>query len=82
MKVYIREQSGERLIEVGKEIFVEEMKKPFLITGEKDRLSILGEYESIERARDILNEIIQRIVQPTAREVGKGVIFIDLKGIK
>lgn len=78
MKVYFREQSGDRLIEAGKEIFVEEMKKPFLITGEKDRLSILGEYESIEKARETLNEVIQRIVQPTAREVEKGIIFIDL----
>lgn len=78
MKVYFREQSGDRLIEAGKEIFVEEMKKPFLITGEKDRLSILGEYESLEKAREILNEVIQRIVQPTAREVEKGIIYIDL----
>ena len=78
MKVYFREQSGDRLIEAGKEIFVEEMKKPFLITGEKDRLSILGEHESIEKARETLNEVIQRIVQPTAREVEKGIIFIDL----
>lgn len=83
MHVYIRNQEGTALIEKGKILTGGGTKKCCLLTG-NDILNLtpIGEYESKERAEEILQGMIQRIIEPTAKEVAKGVIFIDLKGIK
>lgn len=83
MHVYIRNQEGTALIEKGKILTGGGTKSCCLLTGDdKGMLIPIGEYESKARAEEILNEIIQRTVQPTAREIEKGIIFIDLKGIE
>ena len=83
MHVYIRNQKGDALIEKGRIISVGGLNRQFLITGEDELMPIsLGKYKDEERAEEILNEIMQRVIEPTAKEVSKGVIFIDLKGIK
>ena len=83
MRVYIRNQEGTALIEKGKILSIGGTKKAYLVTGDDELMPIsLGKYKDEERAEEILNEIIQRIIEPTAKEVEKGVIFIDLKGIK
>lgn len=83
MRVYIRSQAGDALIEKGKILSIGGTNGHFLVTGEDELMPIsVGKYRSRERAEEVLNEIIQRIVEPRAREVEKGVIFIDLKGIE
>lgn len=83
MHVYIRNQDGTALIEKGKILTGGGTKKCCLLTGDDIlNLTPIGEYESKERAEEILQEMIQRIIEPTARETEKGIIFIDLKGIE
>lgn len=83
MKIYIKNQEGTALIEKGKILTGGGTKRCCLLTGDDTgMLTSIGEYESKERATEIMNEIIQRVVEPTAKEVQKGVIYIDLEGIK
>lgn len=83
MRVYIRNQEGTALIEKGKILTGGGTKKCCLLTGDdKSNLIPIGEYGSKERAEEILQGVMQRIIGPTAKEVQKGVIYIDLKGIK
>lgn len=83
MHVYIRNQEGTALIEKGKILSIGGTNKAYLVTGDDELMPIsLGRYKDKERAEEILQEIIQRIIEPTAKEVAKGVIFIDLKGIE
>lgn len=80
MKVYIREQEGNKLIELGKILKIETNKiGTFIITGDYNEHTVIIKLcEDEKEAKTIFNEMISRIVQPTAREVEKGIIYIDL----
>ena len=83
MRVYIRNQEGTALIEKGKILSIGGTNKAYLVTGDDELMPIsLGKYKDEERAEEILQEIMQRIIEPNIKEVGKGIIFIDLKGIE
>lgn len=80
MNIYIRNQEGDAVIEKGKILIVGGTKRTSLLTGDSEGALVrLGVYKDETETEDILNEITQRIVQPTAREVERGCIFIDLK---
>lgn len=83
MHVYIRNQEGTALIEKGKILSVGGTGGKYLLTGDDELvMTSIGKYKNKKRAEEILNEIIQRTMQPTAREAEKNIIFIDLKGIE
>ena len=83
MNIYIRNQEGDGVIEKGKILTIGGTKRTSLLTGDsEDSLVCLGVYKDEEMATEILNEITQRVVQPTAKEVEKGCLFIDLSAIK
>lgn len=83
MNVYIRNQVGDALIEKGQILACGGTKREYLMTGNDEIMMIsLGKFATRKRAQEILNEIMQRVVEPTAKEVQKGIIFIDLKGIE
>lgn len=83
MKIYIKGQKGEGLIEKGEILIVGGRNKTSLLTGkDMGNLVSIGELKSEDRAKEILNEIIQRIVQPKVREIEREAIYIDLEGIE
>lgn len=83
MHVYIRNQAGDALIEKGRILAIGGTNKSYLVTGDDELMpASLGKYANEERACEILNEVMQRVVEPTAKEVQRGIIFIDLKGIE
>lgn len=80
MKVYIRNQEGKMLIELGK-ILKRETNKigTFIITGDYNGNTVVIKLcEDENKAEKILNEMISRIVSPTANEIARGIIYIDL----
>lgn len=83
MRVYIRDQEGSSLIEKGEILSIRVSKTVYLATGNSmNSLVQIAEFKSEKEAKRVLEEIIQRIVEPKAREVERGVIYIDLTGIE
>lgn len=79
MKVYFRTQLGDGLIEKGKILRLVASKRTYIVTGDKEEDVIkLTSFDDELEAKQTFEQIISRIVQPTAREVEKGIIYIDL----
>lgn len=79
MKVYFRTQLGDGLIEKGKILRLIASKRTYIVTGDKEEDVIrLTSFDDELEAKQTFEQIISRIVSPTAREVEKGIIFIDL----
>lgn len=83
MHIYIRNQRGDALIEKGKVLIIGSAKRNCIFTGEDElKLTFLGEYKDKEEAEEILRHIINRIVNPTPKEIERGNIFIDLEELE
>lgn len=83
MHIYIRNQRGDALIEKGKILIIGSAKRNCIFTGEDElKLTFLGEYKNEKEAEEVLGHIISRIVSPTAREVERGSIYIDLENLE
>lgn len=81
MRVYIRNQEGSALIEKGKILSIGGSNKRYLVTGEDELMTMsVGKYKDEARAKEVLEEVMARVISPTVSEVQKGIIFIDLKG--
>lgn len=79
MKVYFRTQLGDGLIEKGKILRLVASKRTYIVTGDKEEDVIrLTSFDDEAEGMKVFEQIISRIVQPTAREVEKGIIYIDL----
>ena len=79
MRVYFRTQLGDGLIEKGKILKLITSKREYIVTGETEEDVIkLTSFDDKDEAKQVFNEMISRIVQPTAREVERGIIYIDL----
>ncbi len=79
MKVYFRTQLGDGLIEKGKILRLVASKRTYIVTGDKEEDVIrLTSFDDEAEGMQVFEQIISRIVQPTAREVEKGIIYIDL----
>ena len=79
MKVYFRTQLGDGLIEKGKILRLVASKRTYIVTGDKEEDVVrLTSFDDELEAKQTFEQIISRIVSPTAREVEKGIIYIDL----
>ena len=79
MKVYFRTQLGDGLIEKGKILRLVASKRTYIVTGDKEEDVIrLTSFDDEAEGMQVFEQIISRIVSPTAREVEKGIIYIDL----
>lgn len=85
MKIYIKVQKGDAIVEKGEIITIGSMTSNgvYLLTGrDKGHLIEIGRYKDEVRAKEIMGEILQRVVEPKTREVERGAIYIDLEGIE
>lgn len=79
MKVYFRTQLGDGLIEKGKILRLVASKRTHIVTGDKEEDVVrLTSFDDEAEGMQVFEQIISRIVSPTAREVEKGIIYIDL----
>lgn len=83
MRIYIRNQRGDALIEKGKILIIGSAKRNCIFTGENElELVLLGKYKKEEETKEVLSHMISRIVSPTAKEIERGSIFIDLENLE
>lgn len=80
MTVYFRTEAGDKLIKLGKVIKIETNKiGTFIVTGDyNEHTVVLKLCSDEETGQKTFNEIISRIVSPTANEIANGIIYIDL----
>lgn len=79
MRVYFRTQLGDGLIEKGKILRLVASKRTHIVTGDKEEDVVrLTSFDDEAEGMQVFEQIISRIVSPTAREVEKGIIYIDL----
>lgn len=80
MTVYFRTETGDKLIKLGKVLKIETNKiGTFIVTGDYNEHTVVLKLCSDEEiGQKTFNEIISRIVSPTANEVAKEIIYIDL----
>ena len=83
MTVYFRTQGKEGLIEKGKILrLMASKQKVYIVTGEREDAVIeLASFKEEVEGQKVFNEIIQRIVEPRAKEIERGVVYIDLSEI-
>lgn len=83
MTVYFRAETGDKLIKLGKVIKIETNKiGTFIVTGDyNEHTVVLKLCSDEETGQKVFNEIIQRIVEPRAKEIERGVVYIDLSEI-
>lgn len=79
MRVYIKVREGE-VIELGRRIKVEESKVGVFITttGDYERELIIKECKDRKEGERIIGEIMQRVVEPRAKEIERGVVYIEI----
>lgn len=78
MRVYIKVREGE-VIELGKRIKVEESKVGvFIITGDYEKEVIIKDCIDRKEGERIIREIMQRVVEPRAKEIERGVVYIEI----
>lgn len=78
MTVYIRTQDGNELIEKGAYLGIGGTKRNSIITGEnRMNTQLLGMYTQ-DTVWEVFGYIVNRIINPTAQEIKKGIIYIDL----
>lgn len=78
MKVYIKVREGE-VIELGKRIKVEESKVGvFIITGDYEKEVIIKDCIDRKEGERVIGEIMQRVVEPRAKEIERGVVYIEI----
>lgn len=78
MKVYIKAREGE-VIELGKRIKVEESKVGvFIITGDYEKEVIIKDCIDRKEGERVIREIMQRVVEPRAKEIERGVVYIEI----
>lgn len=83
MRIEIKNQRGDGLIEKGKILRIGAMKRRCILTGEnEEELTVLGQYKDEEEAIEVLSYMIDRVVKPTEKEKERGVILIDLEEIE
>lgn len=79
MTVYFRTQLGDGLIEKGKILRLVASKRTYIVTGDKEEDVIrLTSFDDEAEAMIVFEQIINRIVSPTANEIARGIIYIDL----
>lgn len=79
MTIYFKSASGASLVKLGNILTIGGSKKNSLLTGnEIANLVKISEYSSEEETQKILDDIINKITHPTAKELEKGVIYIVL----
>ena len=79
MTIYFKSSSGLSLVKLGKILTIGGSKKNSLLTGdEMHGLVKISEYANQEEAQNKLNDIINKISHPTAKELEKHVIYIEL----
>lgn len=82
MTVYIRAQDGNELIEKGAYLGIGGTKRNSIITGEnRMNAQLLGMYTQ-DTVWEVFGHIVDRIINPTAQEIKKGIIYIDLNEIE
>lgn len=83
MTTYIRSQKGTGLAEAGAVIEIGGSKQNCVVTDMKSgKVALLGQYEDAEKAKEVFEYIVDRMINPSETEIKKGIIYIDLYAIE
>lgn len=78
MRVYISKRD-KGIVELGKILKISSNKVgTFIVTGDYNSEVTIMLCKDEEEAKKVLNEIVQRVVQPTAKEIEKGIVYIEI----
>lgn len=80
MTVYFKTKDGLSLIKLGKILTIGGTKKDSLLTGDTgSSIILLAKYANKEEAQKTLDEIINKITHPTAKEIQSDTMYIQLQ---
>ena len=79
MTIYFKNKEKPSLIEMGKILTLSGYKENVIVTGDRyDELVSIATYDTNLEANEIFDKIINKITHPTAKEIEKDIIFIEL----